>query len=688
MNTFLLEIGCEEIPAHFMPDILDQIEQKGKAIFEQYRLPYKDMRAYGTPRRIVLIAKDVAQRQQDVEQLVKGPAKKAAYGDDGQPTKALLGFMRSQNVSVEDLIIDEINGIPYVYAHKVQRGMQASEALNGIAPQLISALSFPKSMRWGDMDIRFVRPIRWIASLLDDEVISFDIGGIPSGRYSRGHRFLGQSEVAIDRADNYIAIMEQQFVIVDQDRRKDMISRQIKELADKTGGTALQDPDLLEEVVYLVEYPTAFLGNFDKKYLDLPKEVVITPMKDHQRYFPVKDDAGTLMPYFIGVRNGTADYIDVVREGNEKVLRARLDDAKFFFEEDIKRPLEQRVEELKGIVFHDGLGTLYDKTMRLRNLCRYIGQRLGLNEDMLSCLDRAAYLSRADLVTDMVNEFDELQGIMGREYSILQGESKPVAQAIYEMYLPRTAVDDLPDTVIGTAISLADKLDTLCGYFSIGLQPTGSQDPYGLRRQALGICRMIYEKEISISLHDAVMHSLELYDLDDENRRKTFNEVLDFIKQRVRSMLIDDGLSYDVVDAAIAADFDDICEVRQRAKIIAQWKARLDFEDFMTAFNRPNNLAAKTDSLFVDENLFSDSSESKLWQAYKDAKELLNEVLAARDYNRAYEILKGLKPAVDEFFDAVLVMVDDPAIRANRLAILKNIAELFKTIGDFSYIVI
>jgi glycyl-tRNA synthetase beta chain len=688
MNTFLLEIGCEEIPAHFMPDILDQMEQKGKAIFEQYRLPYKDMRAYGTPRRVVLIAKDVAQRQQDVEQLVKGPAKKAAYGDDGQPTKALLGFMRSQNVSAEDLIIDEINGIPYVYAHKVQRGMQASEALKGIAPQLISALSFPKSMRWGDMDIRFVRPIRWIASLLDDEVISFDIGGIPSGRYSRGHRFLGQPEVAIDRADNYIAIMEQQFVIVDQDRRKDMISRQIKELADKAGGTALQDPDLLEEVVYLVEYPTAFLGNFDKEYLDLPEEVVITPMKDHQRYFPVKDDAGVLMPYFIGVRNGTADYIDVVREGNEKVLRARLDDAKFFFEEDIKRPLEQRVEELKGIVFHDGLGTLYDKTMRLRNLCRYIGQRLGLNEDMLSYLDRAAYLSRADLVTDMVNEFDELQGIMGREYSILQGESKPVAQAIYEMYLPRTAVDDLPDTVIGTAISLADKLDTLCGYFSIGLQPTGSQDPYGLRRQALGICRMIYDKEISISLRDAVMHSLELYDLDDESRRKTFNEVLDFIKQRVRSMLIDDGLSYDVVDAAIAADFDDICEVRQRAKIIAQWRARSDFEDFMTAFNRPNNLAAKTDSLFVDEGLFSDSSESKLWQAYKDAKELLNEALAAWDYDRAYEILKGLKPTVDEFFDAVLVMVDDPAIRANRLALLKNIAELFKTIGDFSYIVI
>ncbi|MDK2902106.1 MAG: glycyl-tRNA synthetase beta chain [Clostridiales bacterium] len=688
MNTFLLEIGCEEIPAHFMPDILDQMEQKGKAIFEQYRLPYKDMRAYGTPRRIVLIVNDVARYQQDVKQLVKGPARKAAYGDDGQPTKALLGFMRSQNVSAEDLIIDEVNGIPYVYAHKVQRGMQASDALKEIAPQLVSALSFPKSMRWGDMDIRFVRPIRWIVALLDNEVISFDIGGISSGRYSRGHRFLGQPEVAIDRADSYIAVMERQFVIVDQHRRKDMISRQIKELADKTGGTALQDPDLLEEVVYLVEYPTAFLGSFDKKYLDLPEEVVITPMKDHQRYFPVKDDADALMPYFIGVRNGTGDYIDVVREGNEKVLRARLEDAKFFFEEDIKRPLEQRVEELKGIVFHDGLGTLYDKTVRLRNLCRYIGQRSGLNEDMLSYLDRAAYLSRADLVTDMVNEFDELQGIMGREYSILQGEPEPVAQAIYEMYLPRTAVDALPDTTVGIIMSLADKLDTLCGYFSIGLQPTGSQDPYGLRRQALGICRMIYDKRISISLRDAVMRSLELYDLNDEDRRMVFNGVLDFVKQRVRSMLIDEGLSYDVVDAAIAAGFDDICEVRERAGIIARWKTRPDFEDFMTAFNRPNNLAAKTDSLFVDENLFSDSSESRLWQAYKGAREMLNEALVAGDYDHAYEILKGLKPAVDEFFDAVLVMVDDPAIRANRLAILKNIAELFKTIGDFSYIVI
>lgn len=688
MSAFLLEIGCEEIPAHFMPDILEQVKQKGQFFFEQHRLPYSDMEVYGTPRRIALLVRGVAPKQENLEQIIKGPAKKAAYDDSGNPTKALIGFMRSQGVKAEDLTIDDVNGVPYVFAHKVQEGAAALEVLKDIGPELITALSFPKSMRWGDKEMRFVRPIRWIVALLDNLVVPFEIDGIASDRYSRGHRFLGEDRVPIADAVDYSACLERQYVIADPQRRRDMIRQQMRALVQQVNGHVVEDAELLDEVVYLVEYPTALLGRFDDQYLKLPKEAVITPMKDHQRYFPVVDASGKLMPYFIAVRNGTSDYIDIVRAGNEKVLRARLADAEFFFEDDMKRPLAQRIDELKGIVFHDGLGTLYDKTMRLQRLCGYIGRWLGLSENMLADLDRAAYLSRADLVTEMVNEFDELQGVMGREYALLQGEHPAVAQAIYEMYLPRGAGDDLPQSVMGLAISLADKLDTLCGYFSIGLQPTGSQDPYGLRRQALGICRMIYDKQIKLSLSEAIRHCLDIYGIDGEQRRQIFSDVLAFIKQRVRSMLIDDGLPYDAVDAAIAADFDDLCDVRRRAEVIAQWKQYPDFEDLLTAFNRPNNLAAKAGSLFVDESLLMDHSEKELWQICRQAGRQLDEALGRGDYDTAYGVLKSIKPAVDRFFDAVLVMVDEPAVRANRLALLNNVAGLFKRIGDFSLIVI
>jgi len=688
MSTFLLEIGCEEIPAHFMSDALAQLKQKGRDLLQQYRLSHDDVRVYGTPRRLAFLAKGISQRQSDAEQKVKGPAKKAAYDAEGQPTKALLGFMRSQGVDIDDLTIEELNGVPYVYAHKIERGLPAMDVLSKLAPQLIMSLNFPKSMRWGDKEIRFVRPIRWIAALLDNEVVPFDIDGIHSGRCTRGHRFLAPTETALNCADDYLSVMEGLYVIADQERRMNIIEEQVKDVASSVNGHVLKDDDLLEEVVYLVEYPTAFIGAFDAEYLKLPQEVVITPMKDHQRYFQVMDPDGKLMPNFIAIKNGTADYIDIVREGNEKVLKARLDDAKFFFEEDIKRPLEQRVDELKGVIFHDGLGTLHDKTMRLQSLSVYLAKSMGVSNEILIHIERAAYLSRADLVTEMVNEFDELQGVMGREYAKLQGEPEEVAQAIYEMYLPRSAGDKLPQSLTGAIVSIADKLDTICGYFSIGLQPTGSQDPYALRRQALGVCRIIYEKGISISLVDTIKYDLKLYDLDEETASKTLHDVLEFMKQRVRLMLIDEGISYDAVDAAITAQFDDIYEVRKRAKVIDDWKKRQDFEDFLIAFNRPNNLAGKVDNIAVNEEAFLDPTEGKLWQAYKEAKATVEEALAEGNYERAYETLKSLKPAIDEFFDAVLVMADDPKVRDNRLAILNNIAALFKKIGDFSCIAI
>ena len=477
-KDLLLEIGTEEVPAHVMPGVLAQLKERAEKAFQENRIAFASVRTLGTPRRMALLVKDLAEKQADVTSENRGPSVKIAFDADGKPTKAAQGFARGQHVAPEDLV--EKDG--YVYAVVHETGKETAELLKTLLPELICALSFPNNMRWGSLEFKFIRPIRWLVALFDSEVIPFEVANVTSGRVSRGHRFLSQGDFSIAKADDYEKDCEAQYIIVDPEKRKAMIRAQIEAVAKENGGRAEITDDLLEEVLYLVEYPTALCGRFEEKYLQLPPEAVITPMRDHQRYFPVKDDAGKLLPLFITVRNGGKEYLETVQHGNERVLRARLADAQFFFDEDRKKSLEEHRDKLKTVVFQQGLGTMYEKTERLAQLADFIADEIGADEKAHKHARRAALLSKADLVTGMVTEFTELQGIMGREYAKLDGECEKVAIAIDEHYMPRFAGDAQPQTTAGRIVSTADKIDTIVGTFHLGKIPTGSQDPFALRR--------------------------------------------------------------------------------------------------------------------------------------------------------------------------------------------------------------
>ncbi len=502
-RDLLLEIGTEEIPAKFMPASLSQLESIASTMLNEQRIIYGKVKVLGTPRRLTLIVEEIEEVQADITVESKGPSIKVAY-DNGTATKAAIGFARGQGVAVEELVIRD----GYIYAVKELRGQAVTNLLPSIMSDIINALSFPKNMRWANLDIKFVRPIRWIVSLFGNEIIPFSIAGVNSGNKTRGHRFLGQEEIIVDNVADYFQKLQENYVMIDQEERRNVIRCQIEELAVQQGGIADIDEELLQEVIYLVEFPTALCGKFDTDFLKLPKEAIITPMREHQRYFPVLSPNGELLPVFITVRNGGSDYLSTVQHGNERVLKARLSDAQFFFIEDRKTPLSQRLDRLKSIVFQEGLGTLFDKTQRIKKLALMIAEAAGLDLDQT--IVRAAELSKADLVTSMVYEFTELQGVMGREYALLDGENKDTAQAIYEHYLPRFSGDSLPQSTAGRAVSIADKMDNIVATFSRGLIPTGSQDPYALRRQALGIVNILIDSKYNLSLAQIIDNSISL----------------------------------------------------------------------------------------------------------------------------------------------------------------------------------
>ena len=683
-KTLLLEIGTEEVPAHVMPGILSQLKENAAKTFDELRIEYKNIKTLGTPRRSALLVEGLAEQQADLSKENRGPAVNIAFDADGNPTKAAQGFARGQGVKPEELVTKD----GYVYAMVHEKGGQTVDLLGDTLKGLVDGLNFPNNMHWADLDYKFIRPLRWLVALYGQDVIDFEVANVKSGRTSRGHRFLSEGDFEIANAEDYVEACRKASIIVDQNERCEIIRQQIAEVAAANGGQAEVNEDLLEEVLYLVEYPTALCGKFDEKYLALPAEAVITPMRDHQRYFPVLKD-GQLLPLFITIRNGGKEHLETVQHGNERVLRARLEDAQFFFDEDRKKTLEQHGEKLKTVVFQDGLGTIYDKALRLEVLAGYIADAIGANEQDKKDAVRAAKLAKADLVTGMVTEFTELQGVMGREYALLDGETKAVAQAIDEHYMPRFAGDSQPASVAGRIVSLADKIDTIVGTFSRGLIPTGSQDPFALRRQALGIVNMLKEAQYHISLSQLVAKAMELLKIADAGQQvKLQNDVADFMKLRLKNVLADAGIRYDVVDAVFVT-VDDIYGVFLRAQAVNE-AVKQDMEKTIQAFVRTGNIARKAEDVqaAVEAGLLAEQVEKDLCKAYEDASDKAEKEIAAQDYAGAIATLSQLAAPIDAFFDGVMVMDKDEKIKNNRLGLLNLVDNLICQVADFSKIVL
>ena len=684
-KDLLLEIGTEEVPAHVMPHLLVDLKRLAGDMFAERRLAYESLRTIGTPRRAALLVTGLAERQEDVSTETRGPSVAIAFDAEGNPTKAGAGFARGQGVEPSELI--QRDG--YVYAAVHEKGAETAQLLAELLPELIRAIPLPNSMRWGDLDFRFIRPIRWIVALYGTEVVPFTIANVTSGNTSRGHRTLAPQDFVIASPADYEAACEKAYIIVDQERRRTMITEQINEVAKSCGGTAEITPDLLEEVLYLVEYPTALSGSFEEKYLALPAEAVITPMRDHQRYFPVKAADGSLLPVFITVRNGGREHLDVVAHGNERVLRARLADAQFFFDEDRKKTLAEHREKLHTVVFQQGLGSMYEKTERLAQLAASVVEDMTAGDDaayetMAADVRRAAELSKADLVTGMVTEFTELQGIMGREYALLDGEKPEVARAIDEQYMPRFAGDALPESDLGFALSVADKIDNIVGTFSRGKIPTGSQDPFGLRRQALGLVNMLILHESGILLSDLIDEACDLYDLDDAARSKMQVDVAEFIRLRLKNVLTERGVRYDVQEAVLS-DVDAVADVPVRAAYVEHLLAADDAAAIVQSFVRVGNIARSASTGAVDSALFAADEECILLAAYETAVELR---ASGSDDDGTLAVERRLAAAIAAFFDAVMVMDQDERIKANRLSLLKSIDDYLLETADFSKIVL
>ena len=684
-NYLLLEIGVEELPSRFGQTTLDQIENNLSKLLKEERINFDNIEKYATPRRLTFVIKNVADKATDLEEEVKGPAKKIAVDADGNFTKPALGFMKSKGLDPENVYFKQLGNAEYLFGTIKQEGKHTSEVLKTIVPEAIKNVTFPKAMRWGGKNMRFARPIRWMVALLNNEVLDIDLEGIKSSNITRGHRFLGEKEFEVNSVEEYFEKLDKNFVVLDQHKRKEMIREQAVEVAKSLGGEVELDEDLLEEITFLVEYPTAFYGEFDEEYVKLPKEVVTTPMKEHQRYFPVLKD-GKLLPNFIAVRNGDSNRIDLVKAGNEKVLRARLADALFFYHEDTKKPLESFVDKLQTVVFQAKLGTVYDKTLRIEKLSQVILNELNMTESKENTL-RAAKLCKADLVTNMVFEFTELQGIMGRDYAQVSGENEEVCQGIFEHYLPRFAGDILPETNTGIALSIADKLDSIAGFFAIGIKASGSQDPYALRRQALGILSILLDRKLSVNLNNLINAALDNYSNLEFNKEEVASQIVEFFVERVKNLFKDLGIRYDVIDAVLNNNLNDISDIHTRALELNRWLQKDELVEMLTAFNRVSTLAEKATTDIVKEELLKEDAEIKLYNGFKEIKSNVESLLLDKKYNEALDAFATLRPLVDNLFDNVMVMDKDEAIKENRLGLLKQIYSTMLTICDLSKIV-
>lgn len=683
-HTFLLEIGLEEIPAHVVTPSVAQLATRMKDFLNDSRISFDEIQTYSTPRRLAVKVLGLADKQPDIKEEAKGPAKKIAIDDQGNWSKAAQGFSRGQGVDPDQIYFKEFKGTEYAYVEKSVLGKPVTEVLTAI-DQVITAMRFPTMMRWSTNDFEFVRPIRWLVCLLDEQVIPVQILQIKADRISAGHRFLGQ-DVSLANADDYPAKLVDQMVIADAKKRKDMIRTQIAELARKNDWQIVIDEDLLEEVNNLVEYPTVFAGSFDKKYLSLPDEVLITSMKDHQRFFYVLDHNDQMLSHFVSVRNGNDKFIENVVAGNEKVLTARLEDARFFYEEDQKRPISASVERLKNVMFHDKIGTIYAKMQRVTSIAEFLGQKVELTATELQNLKRAAQIYKFDIVTEMVGEFAELQGVMGEIYARLFGENESTAVAIKESYMPLGSESELPQTNVGAILSVADKLDSIQSFFAAGMLPSGSNDPYALRRQALGIVRIVLAKEWNLSVIDlaaAIDNSYQkeqdLYTNTQPSQNK--NEWQQFIMDRVHQLLSDQNYAYDIVNTVVESSQNTFQQIFSAADVLTKHQTDSDFKENIEALTRTVRLARKGQSDIqpaVKESLFENDSEKNLFTAFNAvAKSYANE-----DLEEQYAALASLREPISEYFDETMVMVDDQAVKNNRLTQLADIAKLTYSFGS------
>ena len=678
-KDLLFEIGAEEIPAGFMPNILGQLKQLAETKLNDAHLPFESIATYGTPRRLALIVKGLADTSAEISERHKGPSASIAYDADGNATKAAIGFARGKGLDVADLVVED----GYIYAETKTAGVPAKDIVTDMLPQLITGLNFPKSMHWGNLDAKFVRPVRWLVALLDEEVIPVEFATVKSGNVTRGHRFLGADEITIKNAASYVDTLKENFVMVDQDARRELIFKQLHDIAASENASIVWDDDLLEEINYLVEWPTALCGGFEESYLTLPDAAIITPMKDHQRYFPLVDQEGKLLPMFLTVRNGSDHSIEVVQAGNERVLRARLDDAKFFFNEDRKKPLIDRQDGLTKIVFQEGLGNLADKTERLLKLGRVFGEECGLHEDAAVVLERATELAKTDLTTGMVTEFTELQGVMGKEYALLDGESEEVAEAIFEQYLPRFAGDVLPQTEAGKVLSIIDKVDNIVATFSRGLIPTGSQDPYALRRQTIGILNILLGSEWNISLRPIFKASMELLNVPTEKQDELLSQVEEFFTLRLKNIFLDREVPHHVIDLLLSNN--ELSVADAEGLVNALLANRIDENvELVQAYTRMYNLVKDVEYTGVNTDLLKEDAEKALFEAASKASEESLAAWESNDYAAVVAVPATLVPAINKFFEDVMVMDKDEAIKANRLQLVRLAYSVMAIIGDIS----
>ncbi|MBM7554736.1 glycine--tRNA ligase subunit beta [Thalassobacillus pellis] len=687
-KTALFEIGLEELPARFIDDALVQLKEKTSAWLDELRIPYDSIYATATPRRLTVKINGLAEKQPDQEEEAKGPAKKIALDSDGKWTKAAIGFTKGQGKIPEDIYFKEINGTEYVHVNKFIEGLATIELLSEFK-EIILSLNFPKNMRWGNSKLRYIRPIRWLVALYGKEVVPFTIEGVETDRKTSGHRFLGK-ETEIADAENYEAALTEQYVVADLEMRKNMISTQIKQMEDKQGWKIPVDEDLLNEVVNLVEYPTVFHGSFDGDFLEVPEEALITSMKEHQRYFPVRSSSDELLPHFVAVRNGNEEYIANVAKGNEKVLRARLADAQFFYQEDQKLSIEKCLEKLDRMVFQEDLGTLADKVKRTKEIAAGICNHLRVDKGTKQQTERTAELCKFDLVTNMVGEFPELQGIMGEKYARIFGEDETVAKGINEHYMPRQAGGELPVTTPGNIVSIADKLDTIVGCFTIGIIPSGSQDPYGLRRQAIGILQMLEQQDWDVKLEKILTIATDVYakvKLPNKREEKDITEDLnEFFRLRASYLLRGEGIEADVVEAVLSNGIQNVPMKKATARLLADKRNEVAFKNTQEALGRVLNIARKSEGGAIEPSLFENDTEQKLFDKYNKIREVYVDSLKKCNPDAALAHLTELTEPIHAFFDHTMVMAENEKLKKNRLALMKHIADDIHLLADLNAI--
>ena len=700
MKTLLLEIGTEEIPAGYIQPALDAFASRLLKKLDEGRIGHGNAKTYGTPRRLTIMVPDVADRQETITEDVMGPPERVAFDKSGSPLVPAVKFAEKTGISLNKLAIKETDKGRYIFASRTQKGLTTKNVLKKILPDVIQSLPFPKTMRWGNLSFTFARPIQSICALLGGDAVIFDLADIKSNRYSFGHRFMSPGKIKLSHPEDYIAALETAHVIVDVVRRKQMIEQEIEKAAKQISGRVIPDESLVDTVTQLVEYPAIAVGGFEDRFLELPDEILITAMREHQKYFAVVDPKGKLMAKFIVVNNTPAKDMKLVAKGHERVLRARLEDAMFFYKNDISHPLSENVEKLKGVLFQAKLGSMYDKTLRVQKMGQYLSGQLSRDkaidtpDSLKDQVSDAAHLCKADLVSQVVVEFPKLQGIMGRIYSGLDQNQADAASAIEEHYRPIYSGGQLPETLCGAVLAIADKMDSICGCFSVGLIPSGASDPYALRRQGIGIIQILLKFDLMISLRQMIVYSVSLYLEDDSTRvNDVAGLVANFLKDRMANLLADEGYSKDVIASVIEVSIERIPELWKKVKALENLKKAPNFEPLATAFKRVANIIKKSDidkaamdPLMVFEQLFEDDCESKLNAAVDTVSTQAMECINAQDFDRALVIISTLRGPVDDFFDGVLVMAENPNVRNNRLALLAKITSLFETVADFSKI--